>query len=642
MKQFYSFKNFAPTLQGFAAIVLITLMAIGNVIGENVTFKHNTTIKAPLAGVLDGDTNEVVAATVPYLVDFDENVDTALEINNGTYVNKWYIGQAQGFDNNKLYISSSNGVTNKYNVSQRSTVTVSRDIIIPALGANISFDYRVGGEEGKDYLSVDIITESGTVNIANLQGAGDWSTFTYVLGSQYAGQVKIVFTWTNDAANGEQTPAAIDNISIVEAPCAELSTLTITADTGSAIIQWSLNDPTQTNWLLQYKLANHSDWYSVNATSTTVTLTDLQGSSHYDVRVQAVCGEESSSWLTGTFATPCSDSRVDVITAVEGETPSNLMPFNNGSRFSWNEMIFTADQLDEAGIITALTLDCASSGATMTLSTLKIYMANTTRAAHSNNKDWAPEDDLVLVYDGTDVTIGASATQTFTLDMPFEYTGENLVVVFAKSAATANANITFNAETLSENVSLYRGAAGTTYANYPINTSGALLAGTLGTMLPNMVITKISCNDAVSCPDLTDFSVSDITATGATVTWTAGDENQTNFLLQYRKADETEWTDVQCTATTYTFDNLDNSSEYVVRVKAVCGENDESNFTDEFTFETLNPCPIVTNITLSNMSTTTTLSWTPGGSETAWQVRFRPTTPADQEYIVINVNTRFR
>ena len=73
----------------------------------------------------------------------------------------------------------------------------------------------------------------------------------------------------------------------------------------------------------------------------------------------------------------------------------------------------------------------------------------------------------------------------------------------SKSSAAANANISFLAETQSENVILYRGAAGAAYANYPANASGALLAGTLGTMLPNVTITKTACNDAVSCPDLT-------------------------------------------------------------------------------------------------------------------------------------------
>jgi len=630
MKKFYS----------FLAMVLVTLMAVGN--AAAFTSVNTGLAHAKATGILSlkgvGDST-VTPAMLPYFVDFDSNVDTSLEINNGSYVNQWYIGQAQGFDNKKLYISSSNGVTNKYNVTQRSTVTVSRDIIIPAMGANISFDYRVGGEADKDYLSVDLVSASGTQNIATLQGAAEWSTFNYVLGPQYAGQVKIVFTWTNDAADGEQSPAAIDNISIVEALCAELTALTITADTGSATIQWSLNDLTQTNWLLQYKLSNHTDWYSLNATSTTVTLTGLQGSSHYDVRVQAVCGDEVSAWLTGSFSTPCGDSREDVVMAVNGEATTNIVPFNNGSRFSWNEMIFKADQVGDPGIITALKVDCASSGATMTLSTLKIYMANTTRAAHSSNKDWTAQDDLTLVYDGTDVVIGGSSAQTITLNTPFEYTGENLVLVVSKSSAAANANISFLAETQSENVILYRGAAGAAYANYPANASGALLAGTLGTMLPNVTITKTACNDAVSCPDLTDFAVSDITAAGATFSWTAADANQTNFLLQYKKADETEWTDVPCNTTTYTFDNLDHSTQYVVRVKAICGENDESNFTDEIAFETLNPCPMVTNIMYSNMSTTTTLSWTPGGSETAWQVRFRPTTPAGQDYIIINVNT---
>ena len=620
MKKMYSLKTLTRKMQSFVAIMLMTLMAVSNVVAQT-----GTTTPAP--------------ATLPYFVNFDDATDTGLVITNGNYTNKWMVGQAQGFDNNKLFISSSEGVTNKYNISQSSTVKVSREIVIPATGANVSFDYRVNGEEGKDYLKVDLVCATGTITLATLQGENEWGVFNYVIEPQYAGNATIVFTWINDNANGEQYPAAIDNISIVPALCAQIGTLQITVDSSSAHLFWSLIDSTQTNWEVQYKLKNHEDWYTVNATTPELTLTDLQGSSSYDVRVRAICGENTSAWITNEFTIPCKNSRVDNIVAVNGNTPTNLMPFNTGSKYSWNEMIFTVEEMGGPGIIDAITFNCANPNSTMTLSSLKIYMANTDRTTHSTTTNWTPQADLTLVYEGTNVQIGGAATVTFNLATPFNYTGENLALVVSKSAGSAVAALTFNTDTARTGAALYRAGAGTAYGNYPANTSsGALFAGTLGMMLPNITFSSTVCEDLTTCPDLADLTVDSVTTSTAMVTWTKGSEDQNNFLLQYKAADATEWIDVQVQDTVYTLTGLDHSTQYVVRVKAICGENDESNYTDEVTFETPNPCDMVTNIAISQMSTTTTITWTAGGTETAWQVRFRPTTPEGEDYVIVNVS----
>ena len=619
MKKMYSLKTLSKMLQSFVAIMLVTLMAVSNVVAQT-----GTTTPTP--------------ATLPYMVNFDNATDTNLEIHNGNAINQWMIGQAQGFDNNKLFITSSNGITNKYNTSQASTVTVSREIIIPAMGANISFDYRVNGEAGKDYLKVELVRTNGTVTLATLYGENQWNEFNYVIEPQYAGTATIVFTWVNDNANGDQYPAAIDNISIVPAFCVRVNTLSVIADSVSANVQWTLTDSTQTNWEVQYKLKSHDDWYSMTVTTPEATFTNLQGNSDYDLRVRAICGEHTSIWLDGEFRTLCHNTREEIVTAVEGTNSSNLLPFNNGSKYSWAEMLFNANQVGEAGTITALTFTCATPDISLTVDHLKIFMANTTNAAHTANNNWVPQSDLVLVYEGENVQLGGAATQTITLNTPFYYLGENLAVVVSKGVASAaNTNLKFNTTTVTDNVTLYRAAAGEATANYPANNNG-LINGSLNKTLPATVFTKIACNDPVTCPDLSDFTVDSVAATTATLSWTAGNANQTNFLLQYKAADATEWIGVPVQDTVYTLTGLVQSTRYAVRVKAVCGENDESNFTDVETFETLNPCPMVTNISVSQISTTTTITWNVGGTETAWQVRFRPTTPEGENYVTVNVS----
>ena len=103
--------------------------------------RYNTTIE-----IVPRSQADIVSlvASLPYNVNFDSNVDDGIVLNNGTATNQWFIGQASGFDNNKLFITSNNGATNKYD-NEASLVKASRTLRIPASGATLMFDYRVNG-----------------------------------------------------------------------------------------------------------------------------------------------------------------------------------------------------------------------------------------------------------------------------------------------------------------------------------------------------------------------------------------------------------------------------------------------------------------------------------------------------------------
>ena len=389
----------------------------------------------------------IPVATLPYTVDFDQNVDESLNINNGTATNKWFVGTAEGFDNNKLYISSSNGVTNKYDCSSAAQVTASRELIIPENGATLSFDVRVNGEANNDMLWVvlynytnDIINNTANWSVS-IYDEPEWTNVKAVISPEHAGKARLVFYWVNNNNGiGEQYPAAIDNISITEATCAQPTELAVTVSTDTAVVTWNTVDSTQNAWTLEYKLEDHSEWYTVNADTTNVTLTGLQGNSNYNVRVKANCGSESSEWTFGAFNVPC-----------------------------------------------------------------------------------------LNMVDGV-------------------------------------------------------------------------------------------CQDGLACATPDSVTVSNITPETATISWTG---NAANYSFEY-KTGENDWTVVSVNTNTYTLTNLTQKTDYLVRVKAICGENNNSLYSVEVPFTTTSVCPVVTNVTSSNLSTTTTVSWTPGGEENAWTVRFRP------------------
>lgn len=568
-------------------------------------------------------------ATLPYAYNFDA-VDPYFMINNGEATNAWYIGQAQGFDNNKLYISSNGGTTNKYDITKASTVTAYRDVMIPATGAVLTFDYRVNGQSNTtDYLKIDL---NGT-EIARLYGENNWTSFNYDISGEMAGEVRVQFTWVNNASAGNQFPAAIDNISIIETPCSQPTALAAAVDSTTAVITWQAVEG-QTAWNFQYKLADYSEWYTVPATATTLTLTDLQGNSNYDMRVQAVCGENVSAWTTGIFAVACQTEEVtvtptDVVIGTGTSTTNYLFP----GYYGWQ---YTAQlyEMSQYGVVNSIGfyLNTASStaGSTMTV-WVKAVSANYALAASNTFNDML--DGAQQIYDGAP-DFSTAGWMTFPVNDFSLVEGQNLLVLVKGVGCSTSGGCTkYNRYTSASNKVWYKRVDG--------SDPGQDVTGTLTSYRPNinidMDVTVVTCDDQIACVAPTGLQVSDVTANSAVLTWTAGDENQTSFIVEYLPAGATEWTSVEVNDTTYTLTELAQLTYHSVKVKSNCGTNNWSDVISAI-FRTEGICAPVTNLETSNVSNTTTLTWLPGGEESAWLVQFKPASENEDAWTSVNVN----
>lgn len=578
-------------------------------------------------------------ATLPYAYNFDA-VDPYFMINNGEATNAWYIGQAQGFDNNKLYISSNGGTTNKYDITKASTVTAYRDVMIPATGAVLTFDYRVNGQSNTtDYLKIDL---NGT-EIARLYGENNWTSFNYDISGEMAGEVRVQFTWVNNASAGNQFPAAIDNISIIETPCSQPTALAATMDSTTAVITWEAVEG-QTAWNFQYKLADYSEWYTVPATATTLTLTDLQGNSNYDMRVQAVCGENVSAWTTGTFAVACQTETVvttqDDVLIGNGTSTNSYLPFYGTYNYTYSQQIIDAAEINATnGSVYSVSFNCSSAPASTSTGNIKIWMANTTKSVFDSNTDYIDPANLTLVYEGPSSYAYQTGWNTFTFDTPFEYTGDNLVVAYYEGNGSWNGGSFYvHSTTTNKSIMHYNDTQSAVSYTSPATATGTKYFNMYrNNMKLNMDVTVVTCDDQIACVAPTNLEVSDITPNSAVLTWVAGAEDQTAFIVECQAEGATEWTSIDVNDTTYTLTGLAQLTNYNVRVKANCGEN---NWSDVITtsFRTTGICASVTNLETSNVSNTTTLTWTAGGEETAWLVQFKPATAGEDAWTSIDVS----
>lgn len=577
------------------------------------------------------DIVEVVGpAVAPWTATFEDATEnSAWDINNGTSSNKWYIGQAQGFDNNKLYISSNNGTTNKY-VAEYSFVKASRAIVIPQNGAVLSFDYRVNGNNN-DYMQVSIVKGGESTTLERLSGANEWTNATYTISPDMAGEATLEFLWRNQNNTAVQFPAAIDNVSLVASSCSQPTALQDTVEGTTATISWTGDAEA---YLLQYKLADHSEWYSVNTTENTVVLNNLQGNSNYNVRVQSVCGEDASAWVEGHFVVKCQN--LEEITSTEdvvigNGTSTQRYLFNGYYGFGYSANLYT---MTKAGTIHSIAFyqssPVSSTGASLDL-WVKAVPADYALAS-SNTFNSMLEGAQQICSGISDFS--TSGWKVFNIEGGFTLEeGQNLLVLSkAKGCTTGGGCTKYVRYTSSSNKVWYKEADN--------NDPGQNVSGSLSSYLPNITINMdvitIVCGDVEACPAVTNVQVNNITPNSAELTWAAGSEDETLFNVEYYAEGSSMIQSVQVEGTSYTLSGLSQLTNYTVKVQALCGENNTSEPV-EIEFATSGICPPVSDIQSSNAANTTTLTWTPG-EETAWLVQFKPAEAGDNEWISINVN----
>ena len=593
----------------------------------NVTgyvIRYNTTIE-----IVPRSQADIVSlvASLPYNVNFDSNVDDGIVLNNGTATNQWFIGQASGFDNNKLFITSNNGATNKYD-NEASLVKASRTLRIPASGATLMFDYRVNGNSN-DCLTASVVKNNTETVLATFFGSNDWNSASLTIDPAFAGDVDLVFTWRNNASDDNQFPAAIDNISVVEATCVQPTALNTTVNGTTAVVTWTA-PADQTAWTVEYKYADHSEWHSMNASTTSVTLAGLDGNTTYDVRVKANCGATSSAWTTGQFTIDCQNSIQASIdrTIGDGSTTNSYLPFYGTYNYTYSQQIYDAAELNiPAGPITEISFYCTTAPTSTTTGNIRIWMANTTKSTFADNTDYIDPSTLTQVAYVEGNRPFTTGWNTFTLSQPFMYDGtSNLVVAYYEGYDTWNGG-SFWAQSTTDNKSISHYSDTYSAVSYsdPANASGSKYFSKYRSDI-KLVGSGVVCNDQPACAEPTNLTVTDVTNYTANLAWTAGDSTQVSWTVEYKAENDASWTAVNVASTTYNLVGLDPNTHYMVRVKANCSATSTSEYIAA-DFTTLSACiePSAVEV-VSVVGTRVELTWTPRGNESAWVVEYKKAT----------------
>ena len=375
--------------------------------------------------------------------------------------------------------------------------------------------------------------------------SSDWQTF--MINDVPAGKYYIALHgWQVQLRNyyGGYIPAAPKDIVLTD------------KTTTSLTLNWTPAG-SETSWVMQYSTDN-ATWSDNIAVSTKpFELTGLNPNTKYYVRVSAAANIEWSA--AADFRTDC-----DVI---------SVLPWNYGFE------------------------DDAASAAPACWQLITYY------------DDWDgiyyPYVAASGAYAGSKVLYfvggGSAATSPVAILPQFSNDISSLVLSFYYKATTGNSYAklkvgyitnptdasTFVAIETLEQASAYTHVGPFGFAGAPANAYMAIQYTGGTSNYGAAYVDAIHVEEAPSCmqPGKPAAAQEDITANSAIVTWAAGG-SESAWKLQYKAANG-EWSnDIAVNAASYTLTNLSPVTTYYVRVKAVCGEQEVSEWSAEGDFTT--------------------------------------------------------
>ena len=349
----------------------------------------------------------------------------------------------------------------------------------------------------------------------------------------------------------------------------------LTLGNGSiATLSWT-NDANA--WVVAYKTAEEEEFTEVNVDENPYMLTGLTPETAYTAKVKAVCGGEDgeSDWSSSITFTP---TNAYMLTVNDGTTTNGNVPVYGYyvDNYSYSQFIIPATNLTamEWGTINELTFYSSSATVAWTGAKFEVYMTETTETTLSALADWTTMDKVM-----NEAHLEISGNQmVVTLDAPYQYLGGNLMVGIKQTVS---------------------GTYGSAYF-YGITATGASMGG-YGSSYGSSISQKnflpkttfaYEPGEAPTCIKPTGVNASEVTAHGATISWTS-DASAWEIQLNEEEV-------ITVTEPTYTFTGLAPETTYSVKVRTNC-DGDYSDWTTAVNFTTGIACPVPT-VAVSNIT----------------------------------------
>lgn len=407
--------------------------------------------------------------------------------------------------------------------------------------------------------------------------------------------------------------------------CVRPRNLHATVVSQEATLTWE-NGLDETSWEISYSTieGSPSTGTIVSVNTQSYTITGLTNGTTYYAYVRANCGGSYSDWsavcsFTPTDVVPTVDLTVYNGTYTGGGVPIQSQFTNYGVE---SQYIIPATNLAGAayGQINSLTFYCNTASVSWgDAASFKVYLGETS-LEHFSGTNILSWNDLTEVYSGSLFVSDNTLVISFTT--PYEYEGDNLVIGVKQ---------TVNGTPLT-GISWYG------VGDWDGNTA---LYGIFGSYSSNYYLPKTTLNytpgTAPSCPKPKNLIASETEAHSTKLSWTNGG-NESSWVLQYATDEDFTQNVVSELITTnpYVLSGLTSDITYYARIKAHCGEGDESDWSNICNFTPA--CPKPTNLCALNVGkASATMTWTNGGDESAWVLQCAADNEFSQNVVSMDV-----
>ena len=487
--------------------------------------------------------------------------------------------------------------SNSYAVLQRIDIdSINLQDVILSLNAQSLMGY------GNASLEIGVMTnpqEASTfTNVATINSFTTTPQDFEISFENYSGTGEYIAIKTLSNAPNYGDIVYIFELSLLEKPdCNSVSNLSLTNVTINSLeINWE--GVSESGFTVEYKLNNDDVWSSAGITqNNNFTINNLLSGTKYDVRVAPVC-DGLVMYRTITVMTIC-----DVVVTFPYKES-----FESGDLGCWNNEIVTGTKEWDLYHTQYSTGNVSDGHYSATFP----YNSGASARLVSPTFDLSNLENPTLRYD----------YYAYSYNNSFDSMGVYYRIspsdnwIYLTSHTDNNSNGGFGTYT----IQLPQPSS-----TYQIMFLGAgLNAG--GIYLDNINVLNFVPEPECELP--TDLVVTNMTQTSATATWSAGGA-ETSWKLQCKLATSTSWGN-EITVNDnpiYQIQGLTPNAFYHVRVKAVCADDLESEWTEAAsftTFEELQSCDKPTNIQSTTSSDhSITIVWTDNAGANKWNVRWK-------------------
>ena len=462
------------------------------------------------------------------------------------------------------------------------------DFTALATGARLSFwhtqaDWSGDQDELYVYYKADDSDSNWTLLASFTNNISAWTLEQLLLpNSINATTYRVAFKGVDSYGYGVK----IDDVAIDAAPScyrpSDLTATTITAN--SATLSWNGN---ASSYVVSYKDANAVAWYTTTANGNSVTLTNLTTATLYEVYVQAVCSATDSSEASDTyrFTTLCNTVSIPYTEDFENYV-LDLVEFDDWN-WEWSfPNSYPSHALPACWQFPNLRvpLDYPTAGVT-----------DADDYVISGNNSFAAFCGATPLYAVLPLFSASLDSLQIRFDIYDEYYGQ-IVLGVVSSASDMSTFIPLQ----TWNNNSYYSVNDSILHRFALDT--ALQAGVQyqiamafsHTYSDVLIIDNVVVSYAPTCIEPGNLAVSNVNATGATLSWAGTAQN---YEVDYRVQGAAAWTTVTAAGNSYTLAGLNSATPYEFRVRAICNGNDYSPYSPTAAFTTLCYAVMVTSST---------------------------------------------